>query len=209
MSESATIKTNVFLLPNGEEMEVKEYWRGQYCKVRVGVKYDTEDRAGDNVEVISKWDGYEILEESKMYWNHELKKEGYRTDYSVIAKRKDWEECETVKEYTTGACNTKESTKIEVLLICDEYKRRIFRVWTGSNGHGCTLGDILDDIVDDLYEGFCEGENGAEYNEDDDSVSIDMYTDNGDREMICLKEFPLKDMIVSIRIVEFKSEIVD
>jgi len=131
-----------------------------------------------------------------------------------------WVEYPNVNYYDQQCCNTKATTKVEIILQVDEFSRRLFREWSGNT----SCYDLMQDLSDDLWEEFCEGRYGAVlHNKDGDdiksikkgsrrkieTVGLEMYTNEGES---CLIEFEsegkIGDSIVSVRVIGFKNEII-
>ncbi|WCK57123.1 hypothetical protein PP175_28450 (plasmid) [Aneurinibacillus sp. Ricciae_BoGa-3] len=131
------------------------------------------------------------------------------TDTYLVAVNPDYKEYETVNYYTTQSINTKLKHKVEILLQSEEWKKRLFVEYTGD----IMLHDLMSSLGDNLWEEFKEDPSkhtGVRYDEESDLVELMMYTDDGEYlfvEVDSQRDF--ENMIVSVRVVEFESKIMD
>jgi len=202
--------TKMYTLPTGEEIGVLDSYKGRYIAVPIQRIYKDEKRKDKNKLMAEKWVKCDCLkiEKSISLYDKELHELFHATDTSILAEDKNWVEYPTVSYYDTECSNTRATTKIEIILQKEGFSRRLFKEWTGN----LSLYDVLQGLADELWEEFCEGEHGVEISDDEennDLVRLEMYTNNGES---CPIEFEeerdIEDAIVSIRVIEFKNEIV-
>lgn len=202
----------IFISPLGSEYDVDARYQGRYIKSLIGREY-----SGDKENIYC--DKYnEIMEKhkDKVYFKGELvcDKKTLKTMDStgiyMILEAKDWKEYETIKEYNPDrTMNTEYKMKVEVVLMDEEYSRRLFFDYSGEGRHKTDLADILynlDSLFYDLQE------NKEKYYvkecESADYISLEFYSNNGEYVDIEMNESEFKSKVVSVRIVEFKEDIV-
>ncbi|WP_338631860.1 hypothetical protein [Clostridium baratii] len=132
------------------------------------------------------------------------------TGIYMIIEAKDWKEYETIKEYNPDrTMNIEYKMKLEVVLMDEDYSRRLFFDYSGEGRYKNSLTDILEN-TEDLFNDLKE--NKEKYyvkdGESEDYISLEFYSDNGEYVYINMNESEFKSKIVSVRIVEFKESIV-
>lgn len=202
--------TKIYTLPTGEEIGVLESYEGRYISVLIQRMYVDEKRADKNQPMAEKWAKCDCakIEKSVSLFDRESHELFYAIDTSVVAEDKNWVEYPNVSYYEQQCSNTRATTKVEIILQVDEFSRRLFKEWSGNT----SCYDLMQGLAEELWEEFCEGKHGANISDDEennDLIRLEMYTNKGES---CPIEFEgervIEDAIVSVRVIEFKNEII-
>lgn len=204
----------LFISPLSAEYEVKESYQGRYLKVLIAREYEDPKEN----KYCEKYN--EIMEnhKDKVYVKGELIFDANKgttmncKSTYMILENKDWKEYETVKEYQGEQIqNTEYKMKIEIILIDDEYSRRLFFDYKGEGRFKTNLSDIVEDL-DNIFDELKENKEDnyiKESDYDDEHISMEFYSDLGDYVDIEMDEKEFKSKIASIRVVEYEEEIID
>jgi hypothetical protein len=202
--------TKIFVYPNGEEVKVLETYHGRYINSPIQIIYTDKKRQYKNQymsETFNKPEYKErLFEKTNSYYDKKTNELYYGTVTYVIAEDKNWQEYKTVNYYDEQCSNTLTTTKAEIVLQTEEYSRRLFKEWTGNT----TCYDLIQNLPDELWDDFCEKQYDAKYYDEDEMVQLEFYTNNGESAWIEIyNEHDIEKMIISVRVIEFKNEIVE
>lgn len=204
----------LFISPLGAKYEVRESYQGRYLKVLIAREYEDPKEN----EYCEKYNEIIKNHKDKVYVKGELIFDtnkgttmNCKSTYMIL-ENKDWKEYETVKEYQGEQIqNTKYKMKIEMILIDDEYSRRLFFDYKGEGRFKTNLSDIVEDL-DNIFDELKENKEDnyiKESDYDDEHISMEFYSDLGDYVYIEMDEKEFKSKIASIRVVEYEEEIID
>jgi len=85
------------------------------------------------------------------------------------------------------------------------FSKRLFKEWSGN----MSCYDMMQNLGDELWEEFREGEHGAREDTDEGGIKLEMYTDEGEScEINFEREGNVSNAISSVRVIEFKNEII-
>lgn len=197
-----------FELPNGEILQIHDSYKGQFYAHAIQAIYlDEPDR---NVMMSDEWKACNCkkVEKESLYVNPKENTRGSAKVTYVTARNLDWVEYPLVKSYDSDFCiNCEYKIKIEVVLMAEEYKRRLFVEWNGR----FSMADYLRNLEDNLIEEFVENydRHGIKIYEDDyECFGVVFYTDLGEYTELEIEKKDLVSMVASVRVVEFESNIV-
>ena len=214
--------TNIYVLPNGEEIEVIESYLGEYIRLHKRREYLSGDSKGqvketDDWKDIENDDRFQKIEETNMVASLEGNLEVQQVrDTFVLAKRKDHRISKPIEYYSHElAINCRYKTEIKIKLQDEEYKRDIYMEWSGN----LSFFDFVENIEDNLWEEIMENgekhfvrypDKDRENIYEDNDISLEFYTDEGKYEHIDIPNSrKLAQMIVGIELVDFDIEIFD
>ena len=192
----------VFVLPNKKEIQVKNTYEGQFLEYLISREYLDEKHAVKNIS-LEEWEDIDCrrVQKRRTLFNRDTFEEYQCIDTFVIAEDKGWVEYETTPCYDISCSNTQEYKKIEVVLQTEDYKRRLFLEWKGNIMLSSYFSYIADEIYEKIKNGGINNENYSE---------IEMYSDNGEYGHIEIESVSnIQNMIVSVRVIEFKSKVFD
>lgn len=136
-------------------------------------------------------------------------------DTYLLAENKDYIEYPLVNYYDGEfAMNVKVEQKAEVIIQLEEWTKRIYFDWKGNLSFYDFIRYLEDNVEEDFIDGKLE-QQGCEYAEDyqerleDGPYLLKMYNNEGDTLDAYLRKNQLLSSIVSVRLVDFKMEIVD
>lgn len=205
--------SQIFVLPDGSETKVLDSYMGRYLQIPIQRIYQKPEHQGDNQLMDEKWKNLDCrkIEVPKHYINRETMEERPATETMILAENKNWVEYPLVKSYTgEHACNCEYFTKVEVVLMDEEYSRRLFFDWKGT----LSVFDFMEDCADRILEEILE--NPEKYyakTEEDDRrpiIYLDFYSEDGESANIEIEgERGIENRIASVRVVEFTEKIVD
>ena len=198
--------TQRFKLPNGEILKIHESYKGEFYAHCIQTIY--HDQPEDNQLMSGKWKALECdqFERSDSYLDRENNMRGTMTRTFVTARNLEWDKGGITSYYDSEfSSNCEYHTKIEIVLMVEEYKRRFFIEWDGAY----SLTDWLKDLEDNLNEEFLDNYNhGIKIYEEDEMYGITFYSDKGESIELEIDKNNLASMISSIKIVTFNSKIV-
>lgn len=197
-----------FVLPNGEILKLHKNYKGQFYAHGIQAIYlDEPERT---VLMDEKWSKSDCkkFEKDSMYINTDSNKSGAVKVTYVTAENLDWVEYPLVKNYDSDFCiNCEYKTKIEIILMAEEYKRRLLVEWNGNLSMADYLNDLEERLAEELIENF-EKHNIKIYEDHYESFGITFYTDQGEFTELEIEKSQLASMVASVKIVEFESKIV-
>lgn len=204
----------VFVLPDGSETKVLDSYMGRYLQIPIQRIYQNPEHQKDNHLMDDKWKNLDCrkVEVFKNYINRETLEPRPAIETMVIAENKDWVDYPLVKSYTgEKACNCEYYTKVEVILMDDEYSRRLFFDWKGTLSAYDFMTDCAERILDEILEK--PDKYYAKINDEDSRnpvVVLQFYSDDGEAVDIEIEgERDIENRIVSVRVVEFVEKIID
>lgn len=202
----------IFISQFGTEYEVAESYQGKYLRLLIGREYpgDIENIYCDKYNEIMEKHKDKVYFKGELVFDKKTLKTMDSTGIYMIIEAKDWKEYETIKEYNPDrTMNIEYKMKLEVVLMDEDYSRRLFFDYSGEGRYKNSLTDILEN-TEDLFNDLKE--NKEKYyvkdGESEDYISLEFYSDNGEYVYINMNESEFKSKIVSVRIVEFKESIV-
>jgi len=197
----------IFLLPNGSEIGVISSYMGRFIAVPIQTIYKEKEDQDKNEYMDKTWEKLIEKYKDKFYskqeilYNFDISKRFVATTTYVIAEDKNWKEYPPVKYYSGEEYFY---TKIEIILMSEEYSRRLFIDWKGN------MLSFIENIGDNLWEKFTEDREFAErefikYDEEEKTLSLEFYSDRGESVDIDLeKESELEEMIMSVRVIGYE-----
>lgn len=204
----------IFVLPNGTEIEVRDSYMGKYLALCIQRIYHKPEDQKDNILMPEQWQEVDCrkFEVNREYVSRENHKIRSCTETMIIAENKNWQEYPLIKAYTGEHCdNCEYYTKIEVVLMDEDYSRRLIFDWKGN----LTLGDFADDCAERIVQKIVENP-GAFYakveneNSHDPIIYLEFYNDNGEYYELELDGVrAIEGKIASIRVIEFTEKIID
>lgn len=204
----------VFILPNGEEIKVRDNYMGRYLALPIQRIYtDPEDQADNNL-MDEKWKNLDcrMIEVYRTYVRKSDHKLRGAVETMVVAENKDWIEYPLAKNYDAEfCCNCDYYTKIEIVLMAGEYSRRLFFDWCGNFNVHDYIQDIAEKIAEELVKNpLAHHAKLEDADSDDPIIYLELYTDDGEYCAFELHGYrEIERMIASVRVVEFTHTIVD
>lgn len=200
---------NMYVLPNGKEVEMINSYEGRYMRLLVKREYLSGPKKGDIAEA-EEWKDVECkkIEKANMVANQDLLEVMEVLDTYILAEKKDWNKYPNdIENYTADyAMNCEYSSVIEVVLQTEEYKRRLFINFEGRY----SFLDFVSGLEDNLWEELTENKDKYFIKNEDEVMVIEFYTDEGEYTDI---EFyspgELAKAVRSVRVVEFNEKIVE
>lgn len=196
-----------FKLPNGEILYLHESYKGRYYADSIQRIY--VDDAKKNVPMTDEWKNIdcEKYEKRNEYVDERNMDRYSAVETYVIAENTNWKEAGLVKSYDGDfACNCSYSTKLEVILMQDDYKRQLFIDWKGAYSLGDYVSGLEESLYEELYNNF--EKHGVTIYEDS-YFGISFYTDRGEHTELEIDKSDLASMVVSIRIIEHEYKIIE
>jgi hypothetical protein len=203
----------IFILPDGEEIKVRDDYMGRFLAIPIQRIYtDPEDQV-DNQLMEERWKNLDCrkIEVHKSYVKKgEQRIIRHAVETMIIAEKKNWTEYPLVKTYDAEFCyNHEYYTKVEVVLITDNYSRRLYFDWNGEmNAY-----DFMQNITDRIVEAIIENPSAHHAVIEDEYgpiIFLEFYTNDGEH---CKFELygdrDIERMIASVRVVEFTQTIVE
>jgi hypothetical protein len=206
--------TQTFVLPDGSETKVLESYMGRYLALPIQRIFKKPEHQKYNSYMEEKWKNSDCrkIEVPKLYMDRELWEEKPAIETMILAENKNWVEYPLASLYTgEHAVNCEYFTKIEVVLMDEEYSRRLFFSWKGT----LTLADFIDDCAEQIMEKILEAPDKFYATvEDADSINptigLEFYTNDGASVWLELCGiYGIANRIASVRVVEFIQKVVD
>lgn len=204
----------VFILPDGEEIKVRDNFMGRYLALPIQRIYtDPEDQA-DNQLMDEKWKNFDCrkVEVQRTYVKKNSHALRAAVETMIIAEKKDWIEYPLVKNYDADfCCNCDYYTKVEVVLMAEEYSRRLYFDWNGRSNAYDFMQDIAETIVQEIIEDAAAFHARVEdENSNDPTIYLEFYSDDGEYSEFELHgDREIERMVASVRVVEFTLTIID
>ncbi len=196
----------VFILPDGEEIKVRDNYMGRYLALPIQRIYNDPENQADNQLMDDKWENLncrkiEVTRDYVRKTDHKIRK---AIETMIIAEKKDWTEYPLVKNYDADfCCNCDYYTKIEVVLMAEEYSRRLFFDWNGNMSVADFIANCVDEIVQNILEEPDSFYAKIENDDNDLTIYLEFYTDDGEYCELELHDYEIEKMIASVRVVEF------
>lgn len=206
--------SQVFILPDGEEIQVRDNYMGKYLALPIQRIYSDPEDQSDNQLMGDKWKNIDCrkIEVARSYVRRNDHKIRGAVETMIVAEKKEWLDYPLVKNYDAEfCCNCDYYTKIEVVLMAEEYSRRLFFDWNGKLSAYDFMQDIAERIIEEIIEdpvAYHAKIEDAENHEP--TIFLEFYTDDGEYcELELHGDREIERMIASVRVVGFTQTIID
>lgn len=199
-----------FKLSNGETFENKhDYSDRKYLRVLIARE------KSDGTTLLESSESAEGMTDKRVQDTVTLASKDFNdiytaTDTYLLAENENYKEYPTLDEYIEFgmASNCSYFHKIEIHIVTGVWQRKLYMQWRGNVG----LSNMLSSLEDSLQEAIIDGEfetQGVTMNEDEETVNITLWTNDGDINTTEIDYDELHQSITGVRVIEYKEEILD